>query len=98
MHLGKRFLLIQVNSSRIFSGNVTRAQNKPSVADDETAEHCPNTSTGSGYSHCGSSSSDELGSGVNVPADSAGLEAPQYDLGEGALWHQSDIALEQEKT
>lgn len=65
----------------------------PSIADNETAEHSPNSSPGSSYSDCGSSSSDELGSGVNVPADSAGLEAPQCDLGEGALWHHSNTAL-----
>lgn len=65
----------------------------PSIANDETAEHCPNTSTGSGHSDCSGSSADKLGSSVNVPADSTGLEAPQCDLGEGALWHQSNSAL-----
>ncbi|TNN60338.1 hypothetical protein EYF80_029419 [Liparis tanakae] len=34
----------------------------------------------SSYSDCGGSSSDELGGGVNVPADGAGLKAPQCDL------------------
>lgn len=72
-------------------------KNKPSIADDETAKHCPNSSSGSSDSDCGSSSSDKLGSGVNVPADSTGLEAPQCDLGEGALWHHSNTALGQEE-
>lgn len=71
---------------------------KPSIADDETAKDCPNSSTRSSYSDCGSSSTNKLGSGVDVPADSAGLDAPQWDLGEGALWHHSNIALEQEKS
>lgn len=90
-----RNLLIQMhfNISRI---NVY--ENKPSIADDETAKHCPNSSSGPSYSDCGSSSSDKLGSSVNVPADSTGLEAPQCDLGERALWHHSNIALKQEKT
>lgn len=72
-------------------------ENKPSIADNETAEHSPNSSPGSSYSDCGSSSSDELGSGINVPADNAGLEAPQCDLGEGALWHHSNTALEEKR-
>lgn len=72
-------------------------ENKPSVADDETAKHCSNSSSGSSYSDCGSSGSDKLGSSVNVPADSTGLETPQCDLGERALWHQSNIALQQEE-
>lgn len=88
-----RNLLIQVhfNISRI-----NDYENKPSIADDETAKHCPNSSSGSSYSDCSSSSSDKLGSSVNVPADSTGLEAPQCDLGERALWHHSNIALKQE--
>lgn len=72
--------------------------NKPSIADNETAKHGPNSSSRSSYSDCGSSSSDELGSGVNVPADSTGLETPQCELGERALWHHSNTALENEKT
>lgn len=69
-------------------------ENKPSIANDETAEHCPNTSSRSSDSDCGSSSSNELGCSVNVPADSTGLDAPQCDLGERALWHHSNTALE----
>lgn len=72
--------------------------NKPSIADNEAAKHSPNSSSGSSYSDCGSSSSNELGSGVNVPADGAGLEAPQCGLGEGALWNHCNTALEKEMT
>ena len=81
----------------IFSQRMS-CENKPSIADNQAAEHSPDSSSGSSYSDCGSSSSDELGSGVDVPADGAGLEAPQCDLGEWALWHHSNTALEREKT
>ncbi len=63
-------------SELIFSGRLP-ARNKPSIADDETAKHCPNSSSGSSYSDCSSSSADKLSSSVDVPADSTGLEAPQ---------------------
>lgn len=73
------------------------SEHKPSITDDETAEYCPNSSSGSSHSDCSSSGSDELGGGVNVPADRTGLKAPQCDLGEGALWHHSNIALQVDK-
>ena len=65
---------------------------------DERSKDRSNSSSRSSNSNSSSSSSDELGSSVNVPADGAGLEAPQCELGEGALWHHSAAALDQEKT
>lgn len=65
----------------------------PSIANDETTKHCPNSSTRSSYSDCGGSSTNELGGSVNVPADSAGLEASQCSLAQGALGQQSNTAL-----
>lgn len=71
-------------------------QNKPSIADDQTTKHCPNASSGSSHSNCGSSSSNKLGSSINIPADGTGLKPPQCDLGERALWHHSNSVLYQE--
>lgn len=67
--------------------------NKPGIANNETTEHCSNSSTRSSDSDCSGSSTNELGGGVNVPADGTGLEASQCDLCEGTLWHHSNSAL-----
>lgn len=67
--------------------------NQPSIANDEATKHCPNTSSRSSHSDCGSSSTNKLCSSVNVPADGTGLKGPQCDLGERALWHHSNTAL-----
>lgn len=53
----------------------------PGVADDEAAEHCPDSSSWAGHTHCGSPSTDELGGSVNVPRDCAGLEGACQDWG-----------------
>lgn len=44
------------------------------IADDEGAEHRANTSTRAGHTDSGSTSTDELGSGVNVPGGGGGLQ------------------------
>lgn len=72
-------------------------ENKPGIANDETAKHRPNSSSRSSYSDCSSPGTNKLGSGVNVPADSTGLEPPQCDLSERALWHNSNTALQRDK-
>lgn len=46
----------------------------PGVANDEAAEHCSDSSSWAGHTHCGSTSADELSSSVNVPGDRTGLE------------------------
>lgn len=74
---------------------VNSYHNQPCIANDETTKHCPNTSSRSSHSNGGSSSTNKLGSSVNIPADSTGLEGPQCDLGERALWHHSKTALYQ---
>lgn len=48
----------------------------PGIADDQAAEHGSNSSPWSRHTHCGGSSTDELGGSVDVPGDSAGLEPP----------------------
>ena len=65
----------------------------PGISNDETAEHCSNSSTRSSHSDCGGSSTNEFGSGINVPAHSTGLEASESYLGEGALWHEGYVSL-----
>lgn len=86
------------NSKVCFSSvRVKTYHNQPCIANDEATKHCPNTSSRSSHSDCGSSSTNKLCSGVNVPADSTGLEGPHCDLGEGALWHHSNTALYQRK-
>lgn len=65
----------------------------PGISNDETAEHCSNSSTRPSHSDCGGSSTNEFGSGINVPAHSTGLEASESYLGEGALWHEGYVSL-----
>ncbi len=48
-------------------------------------------------SHSGSSRSDELSSGVNVAAHSAGLEAPEGHLSEGQLRQDRGADLQEEE-
>lgn len=55
------------------------------ITDDEGAEHGSNSSSGAGDSDCGSSSSDELGSGVNVLLGCGGGQSSAASPGEGSL-------------
>merc|ERR1719150_2977597 len=57
----------------------------PGVSDDQRTEDGADTSSGPGNSHGGGAGSDELGGGVNVSVDGAGLETP--DGGGGWLGH-----------
>lgn len=76
---------------------VPQRKDTPCISDDEASEHCSDSSTRPSNSNGGSSSTNKLGSSVNVPADSTGLDAPQWDLGEGALWQQSYSVLEDKR-
>ena len=51
----------------------------PGIANDKAAEHCSNSSSWAGHTHCGSTSTNELGGSVDVPGDSAGLEGAGQD-------------------
>lgn len=59
----------------------------PGIANDEAAEHCSDSSSWAGHTHCGSSSTDELGGSVDVPRDCAGLEGARQDC-RLANWQQ----------
>lgn len=51
----------------------------PGIADDEAAEHCSDSSSWAGHTHCGSPGADELGGSVDVPRDCTGLEGACQD-------------------
>lgn len=51
----------------------------PGITNDEAAEHSSDTSSWAGHADCGGSSTNELGSGVNVPGNCTGLEGAAQD-------------------
>lgn len=53
----------------------------PGIADDQAAEHCPDTGSRTGHPHRGCTGTNELGGRVDVPGDGAGLEPAA-----GQLW------------
>lgn len=53
------------------------------VTDDERAENRPDSGTGTGHSHSGGTSSDELGSRINVLLGSRGLKGTGTHHGAG---------------
>lgn len=59
------------------------------IPDDQGAEHRPNTSTRAGHTHGGSTGTNELSSGVNVPGSSGGLEG----AGDGRRGNWADNSL-----
>lgn len=65
----------------------------PCISYDQTAKDCSNSSTRSSHSDGGSSSSNELGSSVDVTAHCTGLETSQTHLSEGRLRQQSSRSL-----
>lgn len=52
----------------------------PGIADDQAAKHGSDAGPGSGHTHRGSPSANELGGCVNVSGDRAGLEFPPDHL------------------
>ena len=59
---------------KLASSAAVGCHNPPGVSDDQGAEHGANSSSGAGHSDGGSSSADELGSGVNVGAGGGGRQ------------------------
>lgn len=51
----------------------------PGIANDEAAEHGSDTGSRASNTHCGSSSTNELGGSVDVSWDCAGLEGARQD-------------------
>lgn len=66
----------------------------PGIADDQAAEHCPDTGSRTGHPHRGRAGTDELGGRVDVPGDRAGLEAAAGQL---CVGHTGGLGAQENK-